>query len=110
MAAAEWRSGLTADEIPTAEVIARAVVTAARVMGEDPEDIDPVRGVTTPKAVKVAFHVLREFYPLYPGTRLGLAMGMGHAAMQTVAGARRLPWWSARRDAFAAVADVLEAA
>jgi hypothetical protein len=105
-----WRGLLAAEEIPTSDIIARAIVAAARVLGEDPLDAAPDPDRPRPKAVKVAFHVVREFYPHYPASRLGPAMGLGHIALQHINAAKKLPWWTKRRDAFAAAADAVEAA
>lgn len=79
---------------PTADQIAIAVVTAAKVLGEDPEAV--VHGAPGLRARHVAMDALAAAFP--EARRTGLARCLGYkaprAAQEAVVGARNSRWWN----------------
>lgn len=93
------------EEIPSADVIARAVVEAAKVTGEDPTRLS----VTPPRFhfAYAAFSALRTFYPLYPAARLGCRLGLTANPLPYLASAKKARWWNTEGKAAQAAAEAV---
>lgn len=75
---------------PTAAVVARALVAAARVLEEDP--VKALTGEAFPRCRFPAAHTLQAAYPALPISALGRMCGIGnpHAGLTQ---ARKSKWW-----------------
>lgn len=79
------------EEIPPAEAVARALVAAARVTGENPM----VFAKRTGRFRVPALAALRAFYPLCPAFMIARYVGLNDGYSAAVAMARNTVWWSA---------------
>lgn len=86
----------TAPDFPTADEVAKAIVLAARLHGEDPEAIFETG--TTSRARHVAMEALRIAYPKAKRAPLALCLGYrttaeGKAPLAMINMARKTKWW-----------------
>lgn len=101
---APWGAGDS--ELPSPDAIAVAVVTAARVLGEDPSQI------AAPGWLRCRFPAVKAlsvFYPDCTPQQLGRFVGFKSLTQQGINNALNFPWWNDEGDpAFAAAVDALE--
>jgi hypothetical protein len=78
------------EEIPTAEAVARALVAASRVTGENPVAV--IESRSTSRAKYAALDALLVFYPLCPKSWLARYVG-GCEPSNLQNQAKKARWW-----------------